>query len=148
MGGFKTKAEGIWNSRNKIRKAAVNSFHKKAHVFCYCREVLRCWSWLGPKCLNSRFSNTIHLLPVTHKRVHEKSLLNKPFPLGVFILEIPVVVIGNNDSIPLIGNLHYVAIIVANHPLAFHLPWGCVDQDRLLFQLLKNVLIWWENWQK
>lgn len=30
MGGFKTKAE---HSRNEIRKAAVNSFHEKAHVF-------------------------------------------------------------------------------------------------------------------
>lgn len=57
-------------------------------------------------------------------------------------------VIGNNDSVLLISDFHYVAIIVAHHPLAFHLPGGCVDQDRLLFQLLKNVLIWWGDWQK
>lgn len=90
----------------------------------------------------------MHLSPVTDERVHEQSLLNEPFPLGVFILEIPVVVIGNNDSVFLISNFHYVAIVVANHPLAFHLPRGCVDEDRLLFQFFKNVLVWWGGSQK
>ena len=57
-------------------------------------------------------------------------------------------VIGNYDSISLISNFHYIAIIVANHPLAFHLPgWG-VHKDRLLFQLFENVLVWWGGWQK
>lgn len=51
-------------------------------------------------------------------------------------------VIGNNDSVPLVSHFHYVAIVVANHPLALHLPGGGVHQDRLLLQLLKDVLIW------
>lgn len=34
-------------------------------------------------------------------------------------------VIGNNDPIFFISNLHNIAIIIANYPLAFHLPrWG------------------------
>lgn len=57
-------------------------------------------------------------------------------------------VIGNNDSIFLISHFHDIAIIVANYPLAFHLPrWG-VHKDRLLFKLFKNVLIWRGGWQK
>lgn len=57
-------------------------------------------------------------------------------------------IIGNNDSIFLISNFHYVAIIIANYPLAFHLPGWRVHKDRLLFELFKNVLIWWGGWQK
>lgn len=57
-------------------------------------------------------------------------------------------VIRNNYSIFLISNFHYVAIIVANYPLAFHFSaWG-VHKDRLFFKLFKNVLIWWGGWQK
>lgn len=57
-------------------------------------------------------------------------------------------VIGDNDSVFLISNFHDVAIVVANHPLAFHLPRGGVHKDRLLLKLFENVLIWWGGWQK
>lgn len=66
-----------------------------------------------------------HPLPVIYKGEHEQPLLDEPFPLRVFVLQVPVVVIGDNDAVLLIGHLHDVAVIVADHSLAVHLAgWG------------------------
>lgn len=83
-----------------------------------------------------------HPVLVTDEGVHEESLLNEPLPLRILILEIPIVVIGNNNPIFGIGHFNYVAIIIADHSLPFHFAgWG-VHKDWLLFKLFENVLIW------
>lgn len=82
-----------------------------------------------------------HPSPVVHKGEHEQSLLDEPFPLWVFTLQVPVVVIGDNDAILLVGHLHNVAVIVANDSLAADLAGRGVHQHSLPLQLFQHVLL-------
>lgn len=74
-------------------------------------------------------------LLVIDKRVHQETLFYELLPLWLFILQVPVVVIRHNNSIRIIRQLHYEAIIVAHHSPSLNSPrWG-ENQDLLFFQL-------------
>lgn len=81
-------------------------------------------------------------VPVVDKGEHEQPLLNEPLPLGVLALQVTVVVIGDDDAIPLVGHLHDVAVVVADHALAIHLARRGVHEHRLALQLLQHMLLW------
>lgn len=83
-----------------------------------------------------------HRIPIINEGEHEQPLLDEPLPLGVLALQVAVVVIGDDDTVLLVGHLHDIAVIVADHPLAVHLAGRGVHQHLLPLQLLQHMLLW------
>lgn len=70
-----------------------------------------------------------HLL-VIDERVHQKPLLYKTLPLRTLSLQISVSVIGYNDAVRFIRQLHDKTVIIANHPFSGH-PSGWREHQEL-----------------
>lgn len=80
---------------------------------------------------------------VIHKGVHEEPFLNAFLPLRSFSLEVAVGVIGYDDSIGLICQLHNKAVIIANHSLTTDTARWSEDHYFPFFELHQYVLIFY-----
>lgn len=80
-------------------------------------------------------------LHVIGERVHEQPLLDELLPLGVFHLQVTVIIIGHYDAVRVVGQLDDVAIIVTYHALAVNAARGRVHQDVPALQIIQYVLV-------
>lgn len=69
-----------------------------------------------------------HLL-VIDERIHQKPLLYKTLPLRTFSLQISVSVVGNNDAVGFVCQLHDKTVIIANHSFSCHPSGWCEHQE-------------------
>lgn len=80
-------------------------------------------------------------LLVIDKGIHEQPLVDELLPLWFLIRQISVVIVGDDDAVGLVRQLHNEAVVVANHTTALDAPrWG-EHQNLLLLQATQDLLI-------
>lgn len=86
-------------------------------------------------------------LLIIDKGIHEQPLINELLPLWFLICQVSVVIVGDDDAVGLVCQLHNEAVIIANHTTALDTPrWG-KHQNFLFLQATQDLLIcgWWEG---
>lgn len=80
-------------------------------------------------------------LLVIDKGIHEQPLIDELLPLWFLICQVSVVIVGDDDAVGLVRQLHNEAVIIANHTTALDTPrWG-EHQNLLLLQATQDLLI-------
>lgn len=79
---------------------------------------------------------------VIDEAVHQEPFLNELLPLWFLVLQVPVVVVGDDDAVRITGQLDNETVIITNNTSALNTTrWG-EDQDLLFFQLPQDLLIY------
>lgn len=83
----------------------------------------------------ARAGKEMHLL-VIHKRIHQQPLLYEFLPFWFFVLKVPIIVVGHDDAIGVVGQLHNKAVVIADHPPPLNSPRRSENKNLLLLQFV------------
>ena len=79
---------------------------------------------------------------IINKRKHKQSLVDGFLPMWMTSRHIPVVVIGNNHAINLVGKLYDVVVIVGRHSSVVDGSGRSEPDESLLVQFAEDVLVY------